>query len=231
MTYARAKSPPRWLRRKDERPAELTAAALQLFVERGYAATRLEDVAARASVSKGTLYLYFRNKEELFKAVVRKGLVETIEMGEDLVAEFRGSAPDLLVLLIRGWWDALVRSPFSGIPKLVMGEAGNFPELTRFYFEEVIQRGSRLMESVLMRGVEAGEFRSLDPHHLTRVAIAPVVMAALWKHSFGRLEARDITEEIYLDTHLAALLTGIAIEPTSTDAGGKPATTSQRGAT
>jgi AcrR family transcriptional regulator len=227
MIHAHTKSAPRWLRRKDDRPAELTAAALQLFVERGYAATRLEDVAARASVSKGTLYLYFRNKEELFKAVVRKGLVETIEMGEALVAEFRGGAPELLILLIRGWWDALVQSPFSGIPKLVIGESGNFPELAQFYFEEVIERGSRLVESVLARGVEAGEFRALDPHHLTRVAIAPVVMAALWKHSFGRLEVRDIAEEAYLDTHLTALLTGIARDATKAGAGDRPATTTR----
>jgi AcrR family transcriptional regulator len=213
MRPARTKPSPRWLRRKDDRPAELTAAALQLFVERGYAATRLEDVAARAGVSKGTLYLYFRNKEELFQAVVRTGLGETIEMGEALVAEFRGGAPELLVLLIRGWWDALVLSPFSGIPKLVIGESGNFPELARFYFDEVIDRGSRLVESVLARGVKAGEFRAFDPHHLTRIAIAPVVMAALWKHSFGRLEARNIAAEAYLETHLRALLAGIAIDP------------------
>jgi AcrR family transcriptional regulator len=213
MSHTHNKPAPRWLRRKDDRPAELTAAALQLFVERGYAATRLEDVAARANVSKGTLYLYFRNKEELFQAVVRKGLVETIEMGEALVAEFRGGAAELLVLLIRGWWDALVLSPFSGIPKLVIGESGNFPELARIYFEEVIDRGSRLIESVLARGVKSGQFRALDPHHLTRIAIAPVVMAALWKHSFGRLEARNIAEESYLDTHLRALLGGIATDP------------------
>jgi AcrR family transcriptional regulator len=218
MTYARAKPGPRWLRRKDDRPAELTAAALQLFVERGYAATRLDDIAARASVSKGTLYLYFRNKEELFQAVVRKGLVETIETGEALVAEFRGRTPELLVLLIHSWWDALVRSPYSGIPKLVIGESGNFPELAQIYFEEVIERGSRLVESVVLRGVQAGEFRALDPHRLTRVAIAPVVMAALWKHSFGRLEARDIADETYLDTHLAALLSGIAIDQASSGA-------------
>lgn len=213
MATVGRKSRPRWVRRKDDRPAELTAAALQLFVERGYAATRLADVAARANVSKGTLYLYFRNKEELFQAVVRKGLVETIEMGESLVAEFRGGAPELLVLLIRGWWDALVRSPFSGIPKLVIGEAGNFPQLARFYFEEVIERGSRLVETVLARGVKAGDFRAFDAHHLTRVAIAPVVMAALWMHSFGRLEVRNIAEDAYLDTHLRALLSGIATDP------------------
>jgi len=218
MTRPRARSTPRWLRRKDDRPAELTAAALQLFVERGYSATRLDDVAARANVSKGTLYLYFRNKEELFQAVVRKGLVETIEMGEALVAEFRGGTPELIVLLIRGWWDALVKSPFSGIPKLVIGESGNFPELARFYFEEVIQRGSRLMESVLRRGIEAGELQPFDPHYLTRVAIAPVVMAALWRHSFGPLELKSVAEPAYLETHLTALLQASRSTPGSSNA-------------
>jgi len=210
MPSARAKSAPRWLRRKDERPRELIAAALQLFVERGFAATRLEDVAARAGVSKGTLYLYFASKEELFRAVVRRGLVESIEMGEDLVKEFRGGSIELLEVLLRGWWDLIVQSPYSGIPKLVISEAGNFPELARFYFDEVIQRGSRLVVKVLERGIEAGELAPTDVRYLPRVAVAPIVMAAIWKHSFASLELPSLSDAAYLETHLATLFRGIA---------------------
>jgi AcrR family transcriptional regulator len=98
---------PRWTRRKEARPAELLAAALELFVERGYAATRLEDVARRAGVSKGTVYLYFPGKEDLFKAVVREGLVPLLERGEKVVAEHEGSAVDLIRELVRGWWEGI----------------------------------------------------------------------------------------------------------------------------
>src|SRR5262252_8704646 len=102
---------PRWERRKDARPAELLAAALDLFVERGYAATRLDDVARRAGVSKGTVYLYFSSKEELFKAVVREGLVPLLERGEKMVAEHRGSIATLIDQLVRGWWEAVGHTP------------------------------------------------------------------------------------------------------------------------
>ena len=118
---------PRWERRKDERPGELTAAALELFVERGYANTRLEDVAKRAGVSKGTLYLYFENKEELFKAVVREGIVTTIEEAERVFEHYEGAMADLLGALVHGWWARIGSTKAAGIPKLMMSEAGNFP--------------------------------------------------------------------------------------------------------
>ncbi len=118
MTLSR--SDRRWARRKEARPAELTAAALELFVERGYSATRLDDVAARAGVSKGTLYLYFSSKEELFKAVVREGLLPVIERGERLSEEHTGSAGDLIRRLIRNWWESVGRTPLAGIAKLMI---------------------------------------------------------------------------------------------------------------
>jgi AcrR family transcriptional regulator len=106
---ANLKSEPRWTRRKEARPEEITAAALELFVERGYAATRLEDVAGRAGVSKGTLYLYFANKEELFKAVVREGLVSPIAEMRGLVDQFEGSTQELIRMMLFGWWGASAR--------------------------------------------------------------------------------------------------------------------------
>ena len=132
---------PRWARRKDARASELTAAALDLFVERGYAATRLDDVAARAGVSKGTVYLYFDNKAELFKAVVREGIVPLIADAEAALSHYQGPSGDLLRGLILGWWQSVGQSKLLGIPKLVISEAGNFPEIAKFYADEVISRG------------------------------------------------------------------------------------------
>src|SRR6202007_3304015 len=109
----------RWERRKEARPQELLAAALDLFVERGYAATRLDDVARRAGVSKGTVYLYFSSKEEVVKAVAREGLVPLLERGEKMVADHRGSIAALIEQLVRGWWEAVGQTPFAGLPKLM----------------------------------------------------------------------------------------------------------------
>src|SRR5580700_8821287 len=126
----------RWRRRKDARPTEIVAAALECFKERGFAATRLEDVAARAGVTKGTIYLYYSNKEELFKAVVRGELVPNIEHLEQTSRESE-SASAMLGQFFTIWSEHVLPSPASVIPKLVIAEAGNFPELVKFYRETV----------------------------------------------------------------------------------------------
>ena len=129
---------PRWERRKDARPQELLDAALDHFVARGFAATRLDDVAKSAGVSKGTLYLYFSSKEELLKAVVRESIVPLIGQAESVIEQFEGSSEELFRLVIHTWWDNVGASKLSGLPKLMMAAAGNFPELARFYQEEVV---------------------------------------------------------------------------------------------
>lgn len=174
---------PRWERRKDARPQELLAAALDLFVERGYAATRLEDVARRAGVSKGTLYLYFANKEDLFKAVVRENIVQPIGRAELDFAGADGHSADLLRALMMRWWDQVGSTRAAGIAKLMMAESANFPELVQFYNEEVIERGNALMIGLLERGMARGEFRRIDPDVMMPVLTAPVLMLMIWGHS------------------------------------------------
>jgi len=204
---------PRWQRRKAARPAEIVAAALHVFVERGFAATKLDDVARKAGVTKGTVYLYFESKEALFKAIVRETIVPALATGERLVAEHRGSAADLLRRLIRGWWEAIGETQASGIPKLMMAEAGNFPELARFYYDEVISRGHRLLASALERGIKSGEFRPVDVMSAVRLAIAPVLHAANWRHSFALCTREGFDVPKYLDNHVDIFLRGIAKHP------------------
>src|SRR5215472_6770637 len=202
----------RWRRRKTARPAEILSAALASFAERGFAATRLEDVAARAGVTKGTLYLYFRNKEELFKAVVRQGLVPAIERAEAMVAD---SAVPSIVLLeqLAGLFARIVSSRLSAIPKLVLTEAGNFPEIARFYLEEVVHRGMHLLRAVLERGIEAGELRPIDTQSAVMCVIAPLLLAALWRHSLERHADRPLDIDALCRTHLDLLRSGLAVEP------------------
>jgi AcrR family transcriptional regulator len=203
---------PRWERRKDARPQELLAAAIDLFVERGFASTRLEDVARRAGVSKGTLYLYYENKEELFKAVVRNSIVPVLGEAELSIAEFDGHSADLLRNLIHNWWQRIGATKASGIVKLVMAEAGNFPELALFYQEEVINRATRMISSMLERAIARGEFRPVDVRMVTQVVVAPMLMLITWKHSIGPCERSLLEPQAFLETFLDVTLHGLLPE-------------------
>jgi AcrR family transcriptional regulator len=201
----------RWHRRKKARPAEILAAALDEFAERGYAAAKLDRVAQRAGVTKGTLYLYFPSKAELFKAVVRSAVLPNIAEAERLVAGFPGPASELLRRLVSFIVARIVDTPLSAIPKLVLAEAGNFPELARFYRAEVIERAFALIGAVLARGAAAGEFRRIDGDQAVRCVVAPVLLAALWRHSFGRFDDQPIDAAALARTHLDLLLHGLAV--------------------
>lgn len=204
----------RWRRRKEARPQEILAAALACFAERGFAATRLDDVAQRAGITKGTLYLYFPNKDELFEAVVRQALVPNLERGEALLDEPDAPAALLLERLMRSWAD-LAQSPTGAIPKIIISEAGNFPKLARFYREVVVDRGIELMRRVLRLGIERGEFRAPDDlDNAVRCIYAPLLLAMLWRQSLGRHEEGNrFDPEAICETQLSLLLGGLALPP------------------
>jgi AcrR family transcriptional regulator len=201
---------PRWRRRKDARPDEIVAAALEVFVERGFAAAKLEDVARRAGVTKGTIYLYFENKDALFKAVVRETIVPVIAKGEAIAQAFTGSARELFERLVREYWRLVGETALAGIPKLMMAEAGNFPQLARFYYEEVVIRGHRLMAGVLERGIKQGEFRPVNVAVAAKLAMSPLMHAVVARRAFGACMPEGFDVGQYLDTHIDLYLHGIA---------------------
>ncbi len=201
-------SPPR-KRRKEARPSELTSAALALFVEKGFAATRLEDIASRAGVSKGTLYLYFESKEALFKAVIQEGILPVVAENEAIAAGHAGSSFELLEKLLAHWWSRIGQNDFSGIPKLMVAEARNFPEVARFYFENVIRRVKALVGKTLEHGVASGEFRDLNITTTTDVIIAPILMLLIWRHSMACCQNDEVDAPLYLQTHMALLRQGL----------------------
>ena len=196
-------------RRKEARPSELTAAALALFVEKGFAATRLEDIAQRAGVSKGTLYLYFDSKEALFKAVIQEGVVPVVLEGEAIAAQHQGSAFDLLDRLLDNWWQGVGGTDYAGIPKLMIAEARNFPEVARFYYEHVIRRGRALIGDALTRGMERGEFRRMDVETTIDVLIAPILMLIIWRYSMACCQCAETNPENYLSIHRDLLRQGL----------------------
>ena len=206
--------PPTRQRRKQARPQELLDAALALFVEKGFAATRAEEVAQHAGVSKGTLYLYYPSKEDLFKAVVRQRLSSLIAEGAELAGQFEGSSADLLAQLLHTWWDRLGNTPAAGIHKIVLAEVRNFPELAQFYNDEVIVPADRLFCSCIQRGIDRGEFRPMPLHEAAQVLIAPMIFMALCRDSFTACPVRggiEVDPAAVLRTHLDLVLHGLQV--------------------
>jgi len=211
--HVRAPQSPRWRRRREARPAELLEAAVEVFVERGYSATRLEDVARRAGVTKGTMYLYFTNKEALFKEVVRSTALPVVESIEELARSHHGSARDLVTLVLRRRWEAMINGPLGGIAKLMMSEAANFPEMARWYHSQLVSRVQDAMARVIDQGIENGEFRRVDAQRAAYLAAAPLLVAAMWKQSFGRCTALPFDLDSYLEGHLEMFLRGLERRP------------------
>ena len=204
------KSERRWTRRKEARPEEITVAALDLFVERGFANTRLADVASRAGISKGTLYLYFENKEELFKAVVREGLVSPIAEMRGLVDHFEGSTLELIRMMLFGWWERIGASRVGGIPKLIISEAGNFPELARFYLAEVVEPAQAAAVAIVKRGIARGEFREVNADVVARLMAAPMLGLLMWRNALEPFSKAKLDPLAYLEAHLDMLRHGLA---------------------
>ena len=198
-------------RRKETRPQELLDAALDLFVEKGFAAARSEEVARRAGVSKGTLYLYYPSKEELFKAVVRSRLSTLIAEGEELAAGFEGSSSDLMELLLMTWWERVGATDASSIHKIILSEVRNFPEIAQFYTDEVIVPADRLFSGVIQRGIDRGEFRELPVHEAAHALMAPMIFVAMHRHSIGAcpVQGGEMDPLAMLRTHLDMVLRGL----------------------
>jgi TetR/AcrR family transcriptional regulator len=198
-------------RRKEARPGELLAAALELFVEKGYAATRADEVARRAGVSKGTLFLYFATKEDLFKAVVRENIAGRFAEWNTEFETFEGTTPEMLHYALMTWWERIGKTPAAGITKLMMSEAVNFPELAAFYQQEVIGPGHALIRRILQRGVDRKEFRAMDLDLSVYAVLTPMIFLMSWRHSFGACAsaADELDPEKYLEMQCGILLHGL----------------------
>lgn len=197
-------------RRKDARPAELLAAALDCFAEKGFAATRMDDIARRAGVAKGTFYLYFPSKEAVFEALVRENILPRLAAMEAAMAQGGGSAAARLRAILENIIPVITNQRLVSLPKLVLSEAGNFPDMARFYRREVVERGLRLISGVINDGIRAGEFRPLpDPALTARLFMAPVLLSALWQSSFAAVDPVPLPVELLLSTHAELFLRSI----------------------
>ena len=201
----------RWQRRKDARPAELLEAALDVFFEKGFAAARLEDIAARAGVSKGTIYLYFHSKEDVFDALVRAIPQPNVEQLQSLASDTSVPADQMLRRLL-SFMGALLRDGRMALfPRLVIGEGGRFPKLAETYKREIISRSVGVISSIIERGIADGRFRKVDPTHAAYGAIAPVLFVALWRTTFERFDSEALDGAALVDQHIDTFLRGISV--------------------
>jgi AcrR family transcriptional regulator len=170
----------------------------------------MEDVARRAGVTKGTIYLYFENKEAVLKALVRESIGSQISHVIAQAENFPGSASELLRFVLTTIGAFVRTSDRAVLPKIILAEAGNFPEIIRFYREEIIDKGLGLLTSVIRRGVARGEFRDVAPQHAARLCVAPILLAAIWRTTFAPLDSEPFDYQGLIDTHIDVLLRGLA---------------------
>jgi AcrR family transcriptional regulator len=205
---------PRWVRRKEERAPEILDAALACFAEKGFATTRMEDIARRAGISKGTIYLYFESKEAVFKALARAAVGGRMEEIGRFIEAYEGNTPDLLRLVLYRVGSIVAQSDIIVLPRMVLAEAGNFPELAEHWRREVVDRGLALWEAIIRRGQGRGEFRATDPAHAARLCIAPLIVGALWRSFFSRFDTAPYDYQGLIEAHIDVLLRGLAAEHT-----------------
>jgi AcrR family transcriptional regulator len=190
---------PRWRRLPEERPKQILDAALAVFAERGLAAARIEDIARHAGLSKGTIYLYFPNKEELFREVVRNTVIAFIERGEAWFDEMPDPA-EALAAWMKGYWAWLCTPVYPVMHRLITSELHNFPDLVAFYATEVVERAQRLVCEMLERGMEQGQFRRMDALVAARMLSSLFITHALWYHQRCHLKSiANMPEERILD--------------------------------
>lgn len=195
-------------RRKDARPAEIAAAALAEFAEKGFNASRIDDIAARAGVSKGTVYLYFDSKEALFKSAVETSMTPALEAVEALVADRERAAAELLQGFVIGWWRMVGATPLAVVPKLMMSESGNFPELARWFYEHMVLRVHRAVAGIIELGIRRGEFRDMEAMTAARVVMAPLFALIVWRRALADVVTDMPDPEVFLATAVDTFVHG-----------------------
>jgi|GEM_PF-191570 AcrR family transcriptional regulator len=207
-----------WSRRKTARPGEILDAALKVFAEKGYAAARMEDIAQAACVTKGTIYLYFQNKEDVFKTLAREFVGRALADAARQMKMLGGTPRERLVIVLNGI-AAFLNSDerIIALPKVIIAESGNFPELARFWRSEIIDRAITMITQTLEQGMASGEFRRLPSDYVAKMCIAPILLGVIWRTTFAPLSDEPFDPQVFLDTHIDMLLHGLERVPKSGD--------------
>jgi len=203
------KSKPKFKRRADARPDEVLDAALQLFMSTGFEATRVEDIAKIAGISKATVYLYFPSKIALLEGLVRRSISPLVKSAESAMATFDGSALDALKLGLSIACSKLVEPKVVAVPVIVLREGNRFPEIARLYFSEVVAHILPSLIAVVERGIARGEFREVDPELTVRNIVGPLMFHFLAAMVFNIGDISPDGLRRFLENHLDVLLNGL----------------------
>jgi AcrR family transcriptional regulator len=201
---------PKWRRRAEARPGEIVQAAFDVFAEKGFAAAKLDEIAARAGISKGALYLYFETKEDIFRAVVREAVVPNIGMVEEALSQTIIPFPDLLRLMFTRLADMVETSRLGAVAKLVIGESRNFPELARVWHDEVVSRALGALTKALAGAQARGEVRIGDPRLQAFSIMGPILMGVIWRETFTPVGAPPLDLQGLIIQHRETILAGLA---------------------
>lgn len=187
---------------------EILAAAFEEFAAKGYAETRLDDVAERAGIAKGTIYLYFKNKEMLFQAVLRGLIHHVFEELDQFICAFPGSAEDLVRVVLSRQYSEVVQNPKARLMfRLLIAEVHKFPKLADVYLREVIAPGVAAMRMLVEKGVMSGEFRETTIAEYPQILVGPAVLAVVWALILGERNRLDL--DAYMDAHIELVLCGL----------------------
>lgn len=209
-------SGPKFRRRKADRPMEIVQAALLVFAEKGFAAAKLDEIARRAGVSKGALYLYYATKEDLFHAVVEQAIAPNMRAMRAMIASHPGPLSELLRLYV-GRLTALVGElPVGGVAKMVIGEARNFPELARVWHDELVAQALGGLAEAISAAQARGEVRAGDPRVYALQIAAPLVVAIIWGETFVPVGAEPFDLPTLGLQHVETLLRGLLVEGPTT---------------
>lgn len=203
---------PKFRRRKDERPAEIVEAALAVFAEKGFAAAKLDEIARRAGMSKGAVYLYFETKEDIFRAVVVRAIAPNVAAVKAMISTHPGPLPDLLRGVARHVAGVIETTPIGAVLKMVVGEARNFPELARVWHDELVAQALGALTDAIAGAQVRGEVRPGDPRAYALQLISPILVAVLWRETFVPVGAQGFDVRALMAQHIDTILHGMALE-------------------
>lgn len=203
---------PKFRRRKADRPAEIVQAALAVFAEKGFAAAKLEDIARRAGVSKGAIYLYFETKEDIFRAVVGQAIAPNVVAVKAMAAAHPGPLADLLRGVTGHIAGIVTHTPLGSVLKMVVGEARNFPEIARVWHDELVSQALGTLTAAIATAQARGEVKPGDPRVYALQLIAPLLVAVLWRETFVPVGAEPFDLPAVMSQHIDTLLLGLLTE-------------------
>lgn len=203
---------PKWQRRSEDRPREICAAALDVFADKGFAAAKLDEIARRAGVSKGTLYLYFEDKQDLFRAVVRSAIAPNIEAIASAISALDAHFPEVVRMFLNGFAEREARLPIGAVAKIVIGESRNFPELARVWHDEVAAKAIGALAGFVERAQQRGEVRPGDPRFYAFSLMGPMVLGALWRTVLVPAGGEPLDLALLAQQHSETVLRGLQLD-------------------